>query len=178
MGLGFQLARSLSKPLSTDEKNPFNIIRASLLTGRSMVLGGRSAQGEPVPSKPWMVSCHDIAAVWVAFFSRWQRYRCRQGFQNYVRAFVSLSVCLAQMSKCVLRRAGTTATTTSFRSCGCSWPLRARGSSVSAATACQPSQPQLPEGDNVVAAGQIISLRGSSDRRCASTSWCRTCCRR
>ena len=47
--------------LSTDEKNPFNIIRASLLTGRSMVLGGRSAKGEPVPSKPWM------------------------GFQNYVR---------------------------------------------------------------------------------------------
>ena len=25
------------------------------------------------------VSCQDIAAVWVAFFSRWQRYRCRQG---------------------------------------------------------------------------------------------------
>ena len=22
------------------------------------------------------VSSHDIAAVWVAFFSRWQRYRC------------------------------------------------------------------------------------------------------
>ena len=22
------------------------------------------------------VSCHDIAAIWVAFFSRWQRYRC------------------------------------------------------------------------------------------------------
>ena len=21
------------------------------------------------------VSCHDIAAIWVAFFSRWQRYR-------------------------------------------------------------------------------------------------------
>ena len=43
------------------EKTAFNIIRASLLTGRSMVLGGRSAEGEPVPSKPWM------------------------GFQNYVR---------------------------------------------------------------------------------------------
>jgi len=25
-----------------------------------------------------MVSCHDIAAIWVAFFSRWQRYRCGQ----------------------------------------------------------------------------------------------------
>ena len=25
------------------------------------------------------VSRHDIAAIWVAFFSRWQRYRCRQG---------------------------------------------------------------------------------------------------
>ena len=30
---------------------------------------------------PWddilsLVSCHDIAAIWVAFFSRWQRYRC------------------------------------------------------------------------------------------------------
>ena len=25
------------------------------------------------------VSRHDIAAVWVAFFSRWQRYRCGQG---------------------------------------------------------------------------------------------------
>ena len=24
------------------------------------------------------VSRHDIAAIWVAFFSRWQRYRCRQ----------------------------------------------------------------------------------------------------
>ena len=22
------------------------------------------------------VSCHDIAGIWVAFFSRWQRYRC------------------------------------------------------------------------------------------------------
>ena len=22
------------------------------------------------------VSCHDIAAIWVAFFSTWQRYRC------------------------------------------------------------------------------------------------------
>ena len=22
------------------------------------------------------VSCHNIAAIWVAFFSRWQRYRC------------------------------------------------------------------------------------------------------
>ena len=54
--------------VSSYEKTAFNIIRASLLTGRSMVLGGRSAQGEPVPSKPWMVSCHDIAAVWVAFF--------------------------------------------------------------------------------------------------------------
>ena len=26
----------------------------------------------------WRVSCHDIAAIWVAFFSRCQRYRCRQ----------------------------------------------------------------------------------------------------
>ena len=30
---------------------------------------------------PWddilsLVSCHDIAAIWVAFFSRWQRYHC------------------------------------------------------------------------------------------------------
>jgi len=25
------------------------------------------------------VSCHDTAAIWVAFFSRYQRYRCRQG---------------------------------------------------------------------------------------------------
>ena len=25
-----------------------------------------------------VVSRHDIAAIWVAFFSRWQRYRCRQ----------------------------------------------------------------------------------------------------
>ena len=25
------------------------------------------------------VSCHDIAGIWVAFVSRWQRYRCRQG---------------------------------------------------------------------------------------------------
>ena len=24
------------------------------------------------------MSCHDIAAIWVAFFSRWQRYRCSQ----------------------------------------------------------------------------------------------------
>ena len=23
-----------------------------------------------------LVSCNDIAAIWVAFFSRWQRYRC------------------------------------------------------------------------------------------------------
>ena len=25
---------------------------------------------------PLTVSRHDIAAIWVAFFSRWQRYRC------------------------------------------------------------------------------------------------------
>ena len=25
---------------------------------------------------PTLVSRHDIAAIWVAFFSRWQRYRC------------------------------------------------------------------------------------------------------
>ena len=25
-----------------------------------------------------LVSCHDIAGIWVAFFSRWQRYRCGQ----------------------------------------------------------------------------------------------------
>ena len=24
------------------------------------------------------MSCHDIAAIWVAFFSRYQRYRCQQ----------------------------------------------------------------------------------------------------
>ena len=37
-------------------------------------------------STPWIwlggVSCQDIAAVWVAFFSRWQRYRCRQGYRQ------------------------------------------------------------------------------------------------
>ena len=46
-GLGFDLhaVSGLALSLSTDEKSPFNIIRAELLTGRSMVLGGRSAQG-------------------------------------------------------------------------------------------------------------------------------------
>ena len=36
---------------------------------------------QPILSQlPWMpiVSCHDIAAIWVAFFPRSQRYRCRQ----------------------------------------------------------------------------------------------------
>ena len=28
--------------------------------------------------KPILVTRHDIAAIWVAFFSRWQRYLCRQ----------------------------------------------------------------------------------------------------
>ena len=31
-------------------------------------------QGTPIVLDP--VSRHDIAAIWVAFFSRWQRYRC------------------------------------------------------------------------------------------------------
>ena len=35
--------------------------------------------GDPYPNPPYgvsTVSCHDIAAIWVAFFSRCQRYRC------------------------------------------------------------------------------------------------------
>ena len=31
-----------------------------------------------------MVSRHDITAIWVAFFSRWQRYRCRQDTLNII----------------------------------------------------------------------------------------------
>ena len=27
----------------------------------------------------FVVSCHDIVGIWVAFFSTCQRYRCRQG---------------------------------------------------------------------------------------------------
>ena len=34
----------------------------------------RLVQAEPLRD----VSCHDIAGIWVAFFSRCQRYRCRQ----------------------------------------------------------------------------------------------------
>ena len=30
------------------------------------------------PAKGGTVSCHDIAGIWVAFFSRCQRYRCGQ----------------------------------------------------------------------------------------------------
>ena len=35
-----------------------------------------------VPSDGW-VRRHDIAAIWVAFFSRCQRYRCRQGLEMF-----------------------------------------------------------------------------------------------
>ena len=31
---------------------------------------------EEKPELPPIVSRHDIAGIWVAFFSRWQRYRC------------------------------------------------------------------------------------------------------
>ena len=30
-------------------------------------------------------SCHDIAAIWVAFFSRWQRYRRRHSHPPFLR---------------------------------------------------------------------------------------------
>ena len=30
-----------------------------------------------------VVSCHDIAGIWVAFFSRCQRYRCGQGYDQH-----------------------------------------------------------------------------------------------
>ena len=33
------------------------------------------------------VSCHDIAGIWVAFFSRCQRYRCGQGKRTKMRGF-------------------------------------------------------------------------------------------
>ena len=36
------------------------------------------AMGEATAAK-LLVSCHDIAGIWVAFFSRCQRYRCWQG---------------------------------------------------------------------------------------------------
>ena len=39
--------------------------------------GGFSRGPAPTP----VVGRHDIAAIWVAFFSRWQRYRCSQGRQ-------------------------------------------------------------------------------------------------
>ena len=41
--------------------------------------GGRLG-GQP-PVDVWRVSCHDTVSleiIWVAFFSRWQRYRCGQ----------------------------------------------------------------------------------------------------
>ena len=49
------------------------------------MLGGRSAQGEPVPSKPWMVSCHDIY------------YRCRLGCILLKMAAISLSTGLSEL---------------------------------------------------------------------------------
>ena len=36
------------------------------------------------------VSRHDIAAIWVAFFSRWQRYRCSQGYGGPLTATYEL----------------------------------------------------------------------------------------
>ena len=35
------------------------------------------------------VSCHDIAGIWVTFFSRCQRYRCRQAIALVARPAVS-----------------------------------------------------------------------------------------
>ena len=34
------------------------------------------------------VSRHDVAGIWVAFFSRWQRYRCEQDFAFTLAAFL------------------------------------------------------------------------------------------
>ena len=42
-------------------------------------------------SQSGAVSRHDIAAIWVAFFSRWLRYRCRQ--VNYASAAGGLVEC-------------------------------------------------------------------------------------
>ena len=33
--------------------------------------------------EPPVVSRHDIAGIWVAFFSRCQRYRCRQVYPGH-----------------------------------------------------------------------------------------------
>ena len=41
---------------------------------RHLVVVGNIVRGSDIISDG--VSCHDIAAIWVAFFSRWQRYRC------------------------------------------------------------------------------------------------------
>ena len=46
----------------------------------SCLLGSSPSPGPPkLPTqRPASVSCHDIAGIWVAFFSRCQRYRCQQ----------------------------------------------------------------------------------------------------
>ena len=44
------------------------------LLGRGDGAGEAAAVGTSAEWRP--VSCHDIAAIWVAFFSRYQRYRC------------------------------------------------------------------------------------------------------
>ena len=41
-----------------------------------VVRTGRGIVDVMLPEATNGVSCNDIAAIWVAFFSRWQRYRC------------------------------------------------------------------------------------------------------
>ena len=45
------------------------------------------------PNAATGVSCHDITGIWLAFFSRCQRYRCGQGFmQTHARPTVGRSL--------------------------------------------------------------------------------------
>ena len=40
--------------LSFYPPTPFNVARFSLIDGRAMVMGGRTAKGQPTPAKPWL----------------------------------------------------------------------------------------------------------------------------
>ena len=62
-----------------DEENALWVVAGSHRKGKLDIGELLAAHGERLEGcggRPLLVSRHDIAGIWVAFFSRCQRYRC------------------------------------------------------------------------------------------------------
>ena len=58
------------------EINRPTVITGTRINSKAIYRKDAAVLLSPGASPLVLVSCHDIAAIWVAFFLRWQRYRC------------------------------------------------------------------------------------------------------